>query len=237
MSSVALRLLRESLGFVFSMEETWKDSPYFCSDFEVSDMGRVRWKQTSKEVAITTRTNMYCVVSLHGTQFRVSRLVAMAFIPNPENKPHVDHINGVRNDNRASNLRWASAKENMNNPITIERLRKSKTGEKNPNYGKVYTEEEKLLLSKLLTGRKVSDKTRMKISLKVKKRSVNQYSPDGTLIKRWPIMKMAADFIGVWSSTIVKHCTINEKPLRGYLWCYADDIERIKKIESLHSVV
>jgi hypothetical protein len=45
----------------------------------------------------------------------VHRIIATCFIPNPENKPYVDHINGIRNDNSVENLRWVTPQENANN--------------------------------------------------------------------------------------------------------------------------
>lgn len=64
------------------------------------------------------RVDGYCSVSLVPTTgkppsaMKVHRLVARAFVPNPENKPVVNHINGDRGDNRASNLEWATVQEN-----------------------------------------------------------------------------------------------------------------------------
>lgn len=61
-------------------------------------------------------------------KYRVQKLIALAFIPNPENKPCIDHINGNRTDNRVCNLRWSTQKENINNGITLKRMSESQKG-------------------------------------------------------------------------------------------------------------
>lgn len=64
--------------------------------------------------------------------FNLHRLIAQAFIPNPENKPEVNHINGIRSDHRILNLEWCSHAENMRHAVATGLHKNTRRGQSHP---------------------------------------------------------------------------------------------------------
>ena len=103
--------------------EVWKDVAGFEGLYSISNMGRVKSQgnfeaRKTKMLKPQLLNTGYLIVKLSKQgkvfQFLVHRLVAEAFVPNPENKPEVNHLNELKNDNRACNLAWVTRKENIN---------------------------------------------------------------------------------------------------------------------------
>lgn len=118
------------------IQEEWRPVVGYEGRYEVSNLGGVRsldmlvyHKESKTYHRIKGRTLKICLdgkgypfVALgrgKSNQKRVHRLVAEAFIPNPDEKQFVDHINTVRTDNRLENLRWVTASENICNPLSL----------------------------------------------------------------------------------------------------------------------
>lgn len=123
------------------MNEIWKDIVGYEGLYKISNLGNIKSLDRlsfggknikGRNMCPSLKKDGYLEIPLCKDKkrkyYRVHRLVAIAFIPNIENKPCIDHINTITTDNRVENLRWVTYKENSNNQITRNHISKSTKG-------------------------------------------------------------------------------------------------------------
>ena len=236
--------------------EEWRPVVGYEGLYEVSDWGNVRSldrtfeyyhpsakgfiRRTFKGKVLKKTLNSfgYHVVSLRdenheGHEGKVHRLVAEAFIPNPENKKEVGHLktlpNGLedRTANEVWNIAWMTREENGNYGTICERLSEGKKGDKNPNFGKSASEETRKKQSDVrkklwvehpeyYENLKNSDKHPEKIKIKI-----DQYDlATDEFIRTWDSAADAGRELGIWPQNITKVCKGKSGSAGGYKWSY-----------------
>lgn len=190
------------------MEEIWKDVIGYEGYYKASNMGNIKsvdrliycnrnksnslFKGKLKTGSEDKDGYLSYGLSKNGLtkRFRGSRLVAQAFIPNPENKPYVNHINGIKTDNSVNNLEWVTQSENE---LHAHKLGLKKTNKKWLEFYGIEC---------------------------LRSKSVKQFSADGVLIGSYPSCKNAEKQTGITDSGISACARGEINTFHGYIWKY-----------------
>ena len=204
-------------------EEEWKDIQGYEGLYQVSNLGNIKNKKGKLLKPFRKGKYGHSLVGLSkdnkSTKYQVHRIVAIHFIPNPENKPEVCHKDNTLDkngflDNSASNLIWGTHKENCEFENTRKRQSENHadfTGENNPNYGNKY-----------------SDKNKEKL-MKERGKQVLQWK-DGRVIAFYESLRDAERKTGICWVNIRNVCDGQYKHAGGYEWSYVCkpyDVEKV----------
>lgn len=183
------------------MKEVWKDVFEFDGEYQASNTGKIKSLKWGKERILKTNydTRGYPQIQLYKNgkwkNFKVHKLVALLFLPNPDNKPQVNHKFGDKTQNivdldnlygDTTTLEWATNSENMEHAYKTG-LHKRSRGKNNPHV-----------------------------------KAILQYDKQGNLIKIWDCMKDIERELHIQSSNICKCCKQKLPTAGGYIWRYKD---------------
>lgn len=209
------------------MEEIWRDIPGYEGKYQVSNTGEVKslnYRGSGKTKLLKQHCDSkgYKHVSLYKNGkkkvYSVHRLVAMTFIPNPNNLPIINHKDENPSNNNVNNLEGCTYEYNLNYGTRNERASESMCGENNPFYGKHFSEEHKKKMSEAKKGKD-----------NPKAKSILMYDREGNFIKRFDCIADTNEYFGKdrSSSSINKCLSGRTKTAYGYVFRYAE--KKIKK--------
>lgn len=199
--------------------EEWRDIKRYQGLYQISNLGRVkRLKRKSSNGRVLEERILknqverkgYIGISLQvdGVKHRekIHRLIAEEFIPNPKNKAEVNHINGIKNDNRIENLEWVTPGENQKHAYKLG-LR-------------VVTELQRK------ASRETIKKAMPFAYCKTRKR-INQYTKNEEYIRTWESIAEAIKELGLRKGTskITECCKGKIKTAYGYIWKYEQEVD------------
>lgn len=208
---------------IYKFREIWKTVVIDGVEhprYQVSNLGRVKcldWGKIGKEKMCKLSNNGYgyFILNIDGKIVMVSRIVAEAFIQNPQHKPEVDHVDTNRQNNCVWNLRWATKKENRNNPLSLKHYRESSA-------------HNKPWLGKTMLGQRGADNPN---SI-----AIVQLSLDGKFIKKWAAAMEVKRELGIDQSSIAKCCRGKLKSAGGFRWMYYYDWFKTRRKKSLKDI-